>query len=287
MPPIPFATVPPTGYGPGSQPGADEEGLAYLPMPSGMRTYEPHVPEVGDVARVGPALATLAAVQEALAAWTPVGGAVLPLDGLDAANRAFLAETLGEGEVSILVEADGERIEVQEATFAGVWRVRAAAAKAGPARERIEVAAFPRGVAVRAFGREPAADPVVAAAPMPGAVNAPAMLTEILHRARTRRPGERPHVVNLTLLPHTPEDLAMLEARLGRGGVTILSRGYGNCRIDATATAGVWRIRYFNSSDTLILDTIEIVEVPEVACAAPEDIADSAGRLADVLVALA
>ena len=35
--------------------------------------------------------------------------------------------------------------------------------------------------------------------------------------------------------------------------------------------------------DALILDTIEVSEVPEVACAAPEDIADSAVRLAQML----
>ena len=61
---------------------------------------------------------------------------------------------------------------------------------------------------------------------------------------------------------------------------------WGDCRIDATATTGVWRVRYYNSADTLILDTFEVTDVPEVACAAPEDIADSAERLADILAAL-
>jgi len=78
----------------------------------------------------------------------------------------------------------------------------------------------------------------------------------------------------------------MIDAGLGRGGITILSRGYGNCRIEATATPSVWRVRYYNSADTLILDTIEVSQVPEIACAAPEDIADSAARLADILEAL-
>ena len=37
------------------------------------------------------------------------------------------------------------------------------------------------------------------------------------------------------LLPHTEEDLAWLEQRLGQGATDILSRGYGNCRVRATA----------------------------------------------------
>ncbi len=286
---IPFATVPPIGYGAGSQPGEDADGLAYLAMPSGMRIYEAHLPEVGDPARLAPALATLEAIRIALAQWTPNGSTTVPLDALDAENRALVDETLGEGEVAIVVEAPGERIEIQEASCAGVWRLRATTTTPGAApvlRERIDVAAFPRGALVRAFPREWPVDLAYAATPRPGVVNGPAILTEIVHKARERRPGELPHVINLSLLPHTPEDLALIEAGLGRGGLTILSRGYGNCRIDATATAGVWRVRYYNSADTLILDTIEVTEVPDVACAAPEDIADSAERLADILAAI-
>ena len=66
------------------------------------------------------------------------------------------------------------------------------------------------------------------------------------------------------------------------GPTTILSRGYGNCRIGATAKEGVWWIKYYNSQDALILNTIEIVQIPEVALAAPEDIADTAERVAEI-----
>lgn len=286
---IPFATVPPIGYGAGSQPGEEADGLAYLAMPSGMRIYEAHLPEVDDPARFASALSTLEAIRAALAHWTPNGSTTVALDALDAENRALVDETLGEGEVAIVVEVPGERIEIQEASCAGVWRLRATATASGAApvtRERIDIAAFPRGALVRAFPREWPVDLDYVARPRLGVVNAPAILTEIVHKSRERRPGGLPHVINLSLLPHTPEDLALIEAGLGRGGITILSRGYGNCRIDATATAGVWRVRYYNSADTLILDTIEVTDVPEVACAAPEDIADSAERLADILAAI-
>ena len=45
----------------------------------------------------------------------------------------------------------------------------------------------------------------------------------------------------------------------------------------------VWRVQYFNSMQTLILDTLEVVDVPEVALAAPEDLADSKERLGELV----
>jgi hydrogenase-1 operon protein HyaF len=279
---IPSFALPPVGFGPGSQSIDGEEGLAYLPMPSGMRTFSARFPEIADPERFADGFAVLERLAAALAEWRPGGRATIDIGDLDAANRAFVDETLGEGEVSVVVAADDAGIEIQEATFAGVWRLRVA----GPAaRDRIEIGAFPQAAAARAFPRAPAADPVPPATP-PGVVNAPALLAEIGHKSRARRPGDPAHVINLSLLPHTPEDLELLAARLGTGNTTVLSRGYGNCRIDATATPAVWWVRYYNSVDTLILDTIEIVDVPEVACAAPEDLADSAERLAEVLAAL-
>lgn len=278
----PFATLPPVGFGPGSQPSAEEEGLAYLPMPSGMRTFEAHLPEVTDKQRLAPALTVLAEIVAALNAWTPGANIAVSLAHLDRDNLALVDETLGEGEVAVKVAADDRApMEIQEATFAGVWRLRGA-----EGADRVEVGAFPRGAVLRAHRDGWRIDHASLAAPAPGIFNAPALLTEIDHQAAGRPAGTPPHVINLSLLPHTPEDLAMLAERLGDGATVILSRGYGNCRIDACALKGVWRVRFYNSTDALILDTIEVTEVPEVACAAPEDLADSAERLAEVLAAL-
>ena len=74
-----------------------------------------------------------------------------------------------------------------------------------------------------------------------------------------------------------------LPQTLGVGAVTILSRGYGNCRITSTLLPNVWWVQYFNSMDTLILNTIEISEVPEVALASQEDYEDSIERLGEWL----
>ena len=70
--------------------------------------------------------------------------------------------------------------------------------------------------------------------------------------------------------------------RCAVGPVAILSRGFGNCRISSTAARDVWRVQYFNNMQTLILNTIEVVDMPEVALAAAEDLADSRERLGEL-----
>jgi hydrogenase-1 operon protein HyaF len=90
-------------------------------------------------------------------------------------------------------------------------------------------------------------------------------------------------VVNLSLLPLVPADQQGLEQVLGEGPVAILSRGFGNCRINATNARGIWRVRYFNTMNTVILDTIEVVDLPEAARAADDDYDDSLVRLVELL----
>ncbi len=274
--------MPPTGFGPGSQPEAEDgQELDYLPMPSGMRTYEPHVPmlDESEAQQVARALEILADVADACdeAASTGVG-ASFDLSRLDAKNRAIIADTFGEGEVACVISGSPE-LRAQESVFAGVWSVR------GEGVDRIEVGPVPREAMRRAHDAQTPAGGLDAAL-AEGVVNAPALISELLDASRVRRAGAEPHVINLSLLPHTPEDLEHLDIALGTGSAMMLSRGYGNCRVTATATPSVWRVQFFNSMDVLILDTIEVVEIPEVACAAQEDFQDSAERLRDVREAI-
>jgi hydrogenase-1 operon protein HyaF len=44
----------------------------------------------------------------------------------------------------------------------------------------------------------------------------------------------------------------------------------------------VWSVQFFNTMDTILLDTVEIGDVPIVACAAEEDFRDSAERLREI-----
>jgi hydrogenase-1 operon protein HyaF len=114
-------------------------------------------------------------------------------------------------------------------------------------------------------------------------MNAPSILTELSDQVARWAPGRPTHVVNLTLLPLSPQDLAFLGERLGQGRVVVLSRGYGNCRVTSTRVPHCWRVVYYNSQDTVILDTVEVTAMPDAVCAAPEDLADSAERLDEVL----
>lgn len=270
-------TLPPVGFGPGANPFHDEN-LSYTVMPQGMRTYTTHLPDA-PAADTGAARAVLRRAAEACDRAAEGGGALFDLAGLDAANRAFLADALGEGEVAVRILGI-PAVAAQETVFAGVWSL------AGSGIDRLEVAPLPQLARDRAF--RPQRPALRGEAPWTaGVVNGPSILTELADASAQRTEGAAPHVVNLTLLPHTPQDLVWLDAALGLGSVTILSRGYGNCRITATALPQVWRVQFFNSMDTLILDTFEVTQVPEAAVAAAEDFGDSARRIRDVLELLA
>lgn len=267
-------TLPPTGFGPGSQPDPEGE-LQYLPMPSGMRIYEPHVPERADPAAMA-LLAEMAAACDLAAQGAP--GAVFDLAGLGAGARHALADALGQGEVSMRLRGV-PAVKVQESVFAGVWLLQ------GAGVDQAEVGAVPRLAISRAhLPHSPAIGPL--ARRRDGVVNAPALLAELMDKSRQWQPSSPAHVVNLSLLPHTPEDLDWLAEALGEGATTILSRGYGNCRITACALPHVWRVQFYNSTDQLILDTFEVTAIPEVALAAPEDLADSAARIRAVMEAI-
>ena len=203
----------------------------------------------------------------------------LSLYGLAPGVVRVLNETLGEGEVSAKL---GSHAAVQETAFAGFWRIRRYGADGQLSGDTLEACAIPQVIREQARGAASLAAPPAT----PGLMNAPALLAEILDRVGRYRATGASHIINLTLLPMTPEDMAYLDAALGRGSVSLLSRGYGNCRITATALDGVWWVQYFNASETLILNTLEITRMPEVALAAPEDLADSRERLADCLEVL-
>lgn len=268
-------TLPPTGFGPGSQPDPEGE-LQYITMPSGMRTYSLHVPEIEDPAIAAPVLALLEDMARACARRD---GAEFDLSGLAPASRALMADTLGTGEVAMKVRGI-PALSVQESVFAGVWSV------AGVGHDRVEVAPVPQAALSRAH--VPHRPALLTAAPRSGTLaNGPAILTELLDGSARWQTGAAAHVINLTLLPHTEADLAWLAEALGEGATTILSRGYGNVRVTATALARVWRVQFFNSMDTLILDTFEVTDMPMVAAAAAEDFDDSAARILDVLKVIA
>lgn len=284
--PFPIPVVP---FGPGSQ--AEDDALDYLDMPKGMHTYRaPVLPQPEEIAHLGGAQLALrrvaTALQQALQGTQP-----MPVDlmGLGEAERQLINQVLGEGEVSAKV--DGEPgITVQESVFAGVWRV-IGTHQGRLTSDRIEVGRIPACLldAARADAPLPARGQRLALAPDPaaplpeGVMNAPSVLAEIEDHARGWRVAKPAHVLNFSLLPLSPADVGLIGERLGEGRVVILSRGYGNCRIADTRVPACWRVTYYNSQDAVILDTVEITDVPEAACAAAEDLQDSHERLLEVL----
>jgi len=274
--PIPLVSA----FGPGSQP--EDEVPDIVPMPRDMATFQaPVLPEREDFAGHDGALSALHAALDMLDRLL-AGAASAPVDlaGLGESDRALVNQVLGEGEVAVQVR--GERgLQAQESVFAGVWRVLHTVA-GEVVRDTIEVGPVPAGVP------EAARQGALAAVPPPAqwpadTMNGPSVLEELRDQQRRWKPGDPAHVINLTLLPLTGGDSEFLDAQIGQGEVMILSRGYGNCRVVSTRLPRTWRVTYFNSQDVIILDTLEVAAVPEVACAAREDLEDSAERLREVL----
>ena len=273
--------------GPGSQADAPagEEGkkLEYMEMPREMATFErPIAPEPEDTEGMKAGKAKLMEVVEVLGQYKVGDRAkVVIATGLTELDLGLVNQLLGEGEVSMV---SGSSIQVQESYFAGVWRVLHFGDDGKLVKDTIEVASWPDAVADRVFEGAQDKVPLADMDNLPaGVFNTPALLSELSDKVKSRKPGEPVHSINLSLLPHTEEDLVYLNDMLGKGDTIILSRGYGNCRVSSTKTKNVWWVQYYNSQDALILNTLEITEVPEVVCAAQEDIEDSAKRLEEIM----
>jgi hydrogenase-1 operon protein HyaF len=115
-----------------------------------------------------------------------------------------------------------------------------------------------------------------------GAMNVMPLLQEISARSAAWKEGDATHTITFSLLPMNPVDMSFLQQTLGAGSVKLISRGYGACRVHSTAARNVWSVQYFNASDEIVLDTLEIGAPPAAACAADEDFADSAQRLREI-----
>lgn len=276
--------VPVVSFGAGSQLVEDED-LQFMAFPKA----EPLVMPLPPMEAAAEDRAAAAAVVEQLIASMRAhaqAGAPAPRLSLKAmvpSARRVLEESLGEGEVSAKVDATPHASGwlIQETAFAGVWRVLREDARGHRIEDLVEADDMPHVVKESAARRNGATlDP---ARLPPNVINARPIVDELRHHALAYRAGHPAHVVNLSLLPFSEADHEGLDALLGQGPVSILSRGFGNCRIQSTRVPGIWRVRYYNSMNTLILDTLEVVDMPEAARAAAEDYEDSMVRLGELL----
>jgi hydrogenase-1 operon protein HyaF len=276
--PFPIPVVP---MGPGSQ---GDEAPDYMPLPKMEAFSAPRLPEHAAPDAISAAAEVLGAFVERMEQVGLEGGAALDLLELRPSVREVVTQSLGFGEVSAFTTAP-EHWRVQETAFAGLWRVLRIGDDGQALDDRLEAAAIPVILGKMMLWNS------AESLPIPdypaGTMNAPALVEEIRQQAAAWQAGQAPHVINLTLLPVSEADLDTLYGWLGHCEVSLLSRGYGNCRITSTRLKNVWWVQYFNSMDTLILNSIEVVDMPEVALAALEDFADSLERLREYLDLLA
>jgi hydrogenase-1 operon protein HyaF len=272
--------IPVRMLGPGSQP-AEGEALQVLQLDREVQTFSmPEIPARADDAHMATARDLFAGFHERLCAWREGEGPELDMTHLAPGPLGMANQMLGEGEVAIRIRGPRE-VHIQETIFAGLWRVQDHDETGRVVRDRLVACPIP---AVVTHAAREAASPRLRQVTVPaGAMNSPALLREIQEQVATRATGAPAHVVNLTLLPLTPEDHRVLEEAIAPGPVAIMSRGFGSCRVSSTSARDVWRVQYFNSMQTLILDTLELVDIPEVALAAPEDLVDSRERLGELV----
>lgn len=278
--------IPVIGIGPGSQP-AEEDGaqLEFIDLPKSIHRFQqPELPEPENVWHLNGAWEALDWVLDGLENYQlgdePI---IADLTNLNAENRNLVNQFLGEGEVSAKY-ADVFHARMQESILAGVWRTFYLDTDGNPIRDLIEIGDVPILARLRGKSGQGSFSNLENLAAPPDAMNAPSIITELLAHANNYQTGQAAHVINLTLLPLSEEDTKFLDLALGRGPVTLLSRSYGDCHIISTALPNVWWVRYLNSMDKLLLNTIEVVDMPVVACAALEDIRDSEKRLRNMLV---
>jgi len=196
-------------------------------------------------------------------------------------ERKLVDDVLGEGEVSgVVAMPNGSVAQIQESVLAGIWRVRI---ESDGSHDYVEVGAIPRIVARAASDLTTSG--IAIGTPPEGTMNALPVLGEIRQRALAYRESAPSHVINFSLLPMNEVDMAFLQQSIGNGPVQLVSRGYGSCRVVATAVRNVWSVQFFNSMDNIILDTLEVGGVPTAVCAEDEDFEDSAERLQQIMEA--
>lgn len=259
----------------------DDPECRYMPLPETMQAFV--APSLHDWRQNPWGKALLGLLVDGLAA--SLRGEAAPcidLSAYDASTRNFVDQVLGEGEISVLADSPPARLSIHESVFAGVWRVRQY--QDGALRQDyLETCPVPP-ILLDWSQRLDTAVSMPEAFPS-NLMNAPALLHEVFAKATRFVSGEQ-EIVNLSLLPLTPEDIGFLVECLGLAGISILSRGYGDCRISRTRLPNLWWVQYFNSTEQLILNTLEITRLPAVVMAAREDLEDSSDRVAQLLAEL-
>lgn len=217
--------------------------------------------------------------RRALHAVADGGCHLVPLAHLNEPEMELLGQVLGEGDVKAKIDRlDGGVTRVQESVMPGLWRVLCedrSWLEIGQVPDTLDLAArtLPLGLDVPEDLPE-------------GAMNVRPVLEELRHAARSVDAGGEGCEINLTLLPMTPVDMMMLDGSIGTGPIEVLSLGYGNCRITGAARRHLWSVRYYNTEDKLILNTVQASGIPVAARSTAEDMRDGADKLDQMMQGL-
>jgi hydrogenase-1 operon protein HyaF len=104
-------------------------------------------------------------------------------------------------------------------------------------------------------------------------MNAPFLLNEIALALEALAKNGESRTLFLSQFPMTPEDAEFLQRTLGPGQTLIQSGGASPAVWRETGVSGVWWGEVFGADRKVVLRTIEIACIPELAVTPAEDIA--------------
>lgn len=102
--------------------------------------------------------------------------------------------------------------------------------------------------------------------------NVTPLLHEVRHALEKLVATGESTAIDLFSLPVSPADLELLETILGTGEVNATLEALGPSHVRETAYPGVWWVEHRNSENELVALFIDVVRVPEILAAVPEDL---------------
>lgn len=188
------------------------------------------------------------------------------LEGRSNAFKSLLFETLGSGEIRILI--DGGTVRMEETAIPALWRMLV--------RDKdLLVASCVPAVVLEACRKGEAA--IVEPEEKPaGLFASPAILSELraaLSACDLEKidPNAVPMAVELSRQPLSPADRTYLNAVLGKGSVEVQMKGFAKSRIEQTRIRGLWRSRILNNAGKELMDAVLVAALPSEIPTTPED----------------
>jgi hydrogenase-1 operon protein HyaF len=194
----------------------------------------------------------------------------VPLSPLPPSDAAAILALLGEGEVRLRLGAGGA--EAVETVMPGLWLLHR------PPPPCLELGEVPQAARDLAALLRPLRGDAAEARACP-------LLAEVADLADGWSPGQENHILPLPVLAAAEREA--LDHALGEGPVRGTVLGYGAVDVTAAAWRHVWRVRHLDARGGVMLDTVEVGDVPGALRAAPQDLADSAERLEELVEAFA